>query len=151
MSPAPTDTAPALEEFAALVRALTERNRNLVAECDSLYEHIEAITQRLSAREADILSLKQNPTAPDALLREEAERDQRRLARLRTELDAYLAEIDARAESRESGSAKAPVKAPAKSPAPAPARSPQTRESPVSAAALLTGGPDADESPDLHV
>ena len=109
MSPTATDTAPALQELAALTRELIERNRTLVAECDSLYEHIEAITQRLSAREADILSLKQNHAAPDVLLREEAERDQRRLARLRVELDAYLSEIDARALSRDAQQASPQV------------------------------------------
>ena len=101
MSTPPADAPALIERLSALVAQLIERNRNLVAECDSLYEHIETITHQLSAREADILSLKQNDTAPDQLLREEAERDQRRLERLRVELDAYLAEIDARRTGRE--------------------------------------------------
>lgn len=109
MNPAPaTDPASALESLAALVGELIERNRTLVAECDSLYEHIEVITQRLSTREADILSLKQNTTAPEALLHEERERDQRRLTRLRAELDAYLSEIDARTQGREAQRQEAP-------------------------------------------
>ena len=100
-SPAAGDAPALIEHLSTLVARLIERNRHLVAECDSLYEHIETITHQLSAREADILSLKQNHTASDQLLREESERDQRRLERLRAELDAYLAEIDARRIGRE--------------------------------------------------
>ncbi len=103
MSQANPDTPPSLETVAALVGDLIQRNRDLTAECDSLYEHIEHLTHQLPAHAADPHTLqRQAPPAQADLHRDEAQRDQLRLERLRAELDAYLSEIDARLAGRNS-------------------------------------------------
>ncbi len=86
----------------ALAGELIQRNRDLTAECDSLYDHIERLNHQLTARAADSHTLSQQapPASQQDLLRDEAQRDQLRLERLRAELDAYLSEIDARLAGR---------------------------------------------------
>ncbi len=101
MSQASADIPESLDRVVALVGALIQRNQDLVAECDSLYDHIERLNHQLTAHAADL----HTPTplaspAQQQLLRDEAQRDQLRLERLRAELDAYLSEIDARLAGR---------------------------------------------------
>ena len=83
-----------------LVAQLIEHNRNLTAECDALYVHLEELTTQLATAQAANDTLKQEAEAHAAQLTAEADPDHRRLARMRAELDAYLREIDARLAAR---------------------------------------------------
>ena len=100
MSQANTDVQADLARVSDLVARLIQRNHDLTAECDSLYEHIEALNHQLAAHTADLNTSSREAPPTQQLMRDEAQRDQIRIERLRAELDAYLSEIDARLASR---------------------------------------------------
>ena len=101
MSASPgTDTHETLQRITALVGRLIQQNRDLTAECDDLYDHIEVLNSKLSAREADFHTLKQEAQALPTRAQAEEDLDQQRLERVRAELESFLSEIDARHAAR---------------------------------------------------
>ena len=100
LSPPSSDAAASLTRVTDLVARLISRNRDLTAECDDMYAHIESLTHQLAAREAAYHTLTQEAQAHAAQLAAGADVDHRRLARMRAELQAFLSEIDARLATR---------------------------------------------------
>lgn len=91
-----TDPNAIVERITTLVTKLIRYNQALEAEVDDLRDHIEGLTTKLTAAQADNHTLNQEAKKHQSALDIEAERDTQRLERLRAELDQYLSEIDRR-------------------------------------------------------
>ena len=81
-----------LDRLQELVGQLVARNTELQAEVDDLHDHIEGLNTKLTAAKAETFTLNQEAEPKQQLLDDAAERDTKRLERLRALLNEYLSE-----------------------------------------------------------